>query len=448
MLRPISIKSSKLDLITYISGVYYQPFLVSSKGIPWFEANYFLFYSASNQLPGFRNNEDVRRKASILLEYREFCDDKNLSDIVGNSIELSIYDFTSLRPINRPTYRYFIYLRDVKGVNYRTLNMKTKLIYDFYKFLSEILSFPIDLEKVSKTSKEFYKYETSSGFRLKEYLRRDQAIYKYNDSLPLEPGFVRDDGEDLRPLRKKELEVLIEILMRDDMDIVQKLSFDIALSTGARKKTVFTLRLSHVNYMFNQLNDVCDHIRLKAGPSTGIDTKNNKPYVLFFPKATIIALHNYIQSKKYLNRLDRFKTKGNDVEKGMEYVFLSRNGKPLYMAKNDANYRRTKSKPSGTITAKWVANIIFLSEGKISPSFTFHWLRATFAKEYYNHLVISNRDHATGLSDSDIITAIQNRMNHSNRETTENYLKLFSDINDNYLVQRNYESYLFNKRVI
>jgi len=440
----VSIDAQK-SFITCISGVFFQPFLYSESGIPWFEANSFLFHCATQKLPGYQNSEAVRRKASILLEYRVFCDKQNYKNVVGEIKKSSIFDFSSLRITSRPTYRYFLYLRDEKVISRKQINMRTKVIYDFYNYLVTILGFPIEMERVSKTTIGYFKYESSTGFGYNSFLKRDQAIYNSSSINPVPKGFVRDNGEDIRPLNNNELKCMLTMLMSNDFDILIKLAIDIALSTGARKQTIFTLRKKHVDYMHSQIDDNNTIVRLKVGPGTGIDTKNSKHHVLFVPTSLVKALKTYISSTRYKIRVKLYYDIGGGVENGEEYIFLSRNGSPLYMAKDDKNYRYSKTKPTGTITKKWTDKIVLRSNGTIPSSFSFHWLRATFAKEMFKYLVENNESREKKLSDGDIITSIQSRMNHSNRTTTENYLKLFTDKDVNSNVQSLYESYLFNK---
>ena len=73
--------------------------------------------------------------------------------------------------------------------------------------------------------------------------------------------------------------------------------------------------------------------------------------------------------------------------------------------------------------------------------FTFHWLRATFAYKYYQYLMSLVEKGI--IKNDEVIARVQARMHHSKRETTENYLKLFLNINDRIKIQEMYENQLF-----
>ena len=73
--------------------------------------------------------------------------------------------------------------------------------------------------------------------------------------------------------------------------------------------------------------------------------------------------------------------------------------------------------------------------------FTYHWLRATFAFQLYQHLLpllASGR-----LQYGEEVSLVQRRLYHSNRETTENYLKLFRLHSDKLAAQELYEDEIF-----
>ncbi|MDP0710362.1 hypothetical protein Q8G14_27185, partial [Klebsiella variicola] len=54
------------------------PFLFSANGNPWHEANDYLLSLMRDRAPASRRTDDVRRRASKLLDYLLFCEDNNL----------------------------------------------------------------------------------------------------------------------------------------------------------------------------------------------------------------------------------------------------------------------------------------------------------------------------------------------------------------------------------
>tara|TARA_R110000850_G_scaffold29726_20_gene82068 strand:+ start:23856 stop:24155 length:300 start_codon:yes stop_codon:yes gene_type:complete len=73
-------------------------------------------------------------------------------------------------------------------------------------------------------------------------------------------------------------------------------------------------------------------------------------------------------------------------------------------------------------------------------SFTYHWLRATFAFQLYQQLVPLLQ--AGNLQYGEEISIIQHRLHHADRETTENYLKLFMMYSEKLVAQERYEDWL------
>ncbi|PKF49504.1 site-specific integrase [Enterovibrio nigricans] len=81
--------------------------------------------------------------------------------------------------------------------------------------------------------------------------------------------------------------------------------------------------------------------------------------------------------------------------------------------------------------------------GHIFPKdFKFHWLRATFALRYY---LFFQPLAAKGLiTEGDIVSMVQKRLHHSDRATTEHYLKLFDSVDDRLEAQQKYEERVFD----
>lgn len=76
---------------------YNVPFLFQADGSPWIEANNFLMHLLQHKHSANRPTDDVRRKASRLLDYAMFCESEGVDWL----------DFSARLPSGRPTYRYF-----------------------------------------------------------------------------------------------------------------------------------------------------------------------------------------------------------------------------------------------------------------------------------------------------------------------------------------------------
>jgi DNA gyrase/topoisomerase IV subunit A len=149
-------------------------------------------------------------------------------------------------------------------------------------------------------------------------------------------------------------------------------------------------------------------------------------------------------AKKRRNKFRRNLEKSNSEDTMSDddmYLFLSNQGSCHYMARNDYRHAKTKSNPTGQRTDSLCKKLLKNLPDDFPQGFTFHWLRATFGHKYYQYL-ISLLEKGI-IKDSEVISRVQSRMHHSKRETTENYLKLFLNINDRIKTQEMYENQLF-----
>ncbi|MBJ6907334.1 site-specific integrase, partial [Vibrio cholerae] len=155
---------------------------------------------------------------------------------------------------------------------------------------------------------------------------------------------------------------------------------------------------------------------------------------------------SYSKCAAYLARATKFENiHGSILSSGDMYLFLSREGNCHYMSKSDPRYLKVRTRPTGGNTKTITDKIISVSNGKIPKDFRFHWLRATFAHQYYEKLrplVASGK-----IEHGKDIARIQKRLHHSYRETTEDYLKLFTTVDERLVAQETYENTLFGSKL-
>lgn len=416
------------------NSVYQIPYLYQLDGSPWSDANLFLFSLAKDFTSTQLRNDKLRRMAWTLLDYRIFCESQSIH----------LFDLSALRPVNRPTFRYFKFLLEQKNLSGRTLNQKTKVIYDFYKYIHTKGKHNFNMERVDVTKSIRVLISSKHGYISKEAIIRSQTVVT-PPSQPVAIGFVRDEGEELRPLIGDEYNALIKVIESGALQLDQKLMVLLALFTGERKQTILTLRLHHLN-QFNESNLGGDGLyRLKVGIFNGADTKFGKPHLLYIPEFLAEMLVRYSKCAAYLTRISKFeKIHGCIFPPADMYLFLSREGNCHYMAKSDPRYLKVRTQPTGGNTKTITDKIITESQGKIPKAFNFHWLRATFARQYFEKLkplVASGK-----MKHGEDIALIQNRLHHSYRETTEDYLKLFTTLDSRLLAQETYENTLFGTK--
>jgi integrase len=472
----ISLEKSETDEAYFIAkeysltlkddSVYHLPLIFNEDGTPWYEANLFFYRQSIDLAVGYTTTDELRRKASMLYDFKVFCEDYKVKEIDAedneNEISLPIdyLDFSAKRAGNRPTYRYFAHLLYDDAVTAKNLNKRTLVVYDFYKFLAKLPGYIIDLTRVEKTKEAFIVFSGGYGKMIE---LRSQTANASVQATPVEMGYVRDQGEDLRPLSNEESDELIDVLMREEFNTDERLIHLIALNTGARKQSIFTMRMKHIRMLTATMlagdgitskpkATIAEDgtLMLKAGPGTGIDTKFSNAQTLHFPKELIDLIETYADSKDAVERRALFKLQFGDVLNDDEmYLFLSVNGNCHYMAKNDPRYRKVKTRPKGEHTSYLKEKLLKYVSKTYPRSFRFHWQRATFAYHLYQQLaplVVSDMNvklKPGQLRPGEEIRIIQRRLHHKDRTTTEHYLKLFSNFDEKLEAQERYEERLF-----
>lgn len=417
--------------------LYNFPFLFHLDGCPWKEANDYLLSLMRDKAPIKRRTNDIRRRASKLLDYLLFCEDNKLDWL----------DFSGARPPLRPTYKYFYHLTNEGTRSNQVINQYTGVIYHFYKYVSEHWH-AIDMKRVDTIKQVRFFVQGFKGVKVVDAEKRSQTL-RVPPISSVQLGFVRDDGEDLRPLYNLELGAFLSAIRNEkEWSAVERLILMTSLMTGARKQTVLTMRLRNLKGFTEDKLGRDGAYKLHAGPGTGIDTKYDKPQVLYVPKQLADELVTLFKSpmmkrrrKKFLDQLEASHP-GLTVAEDDMYLFLSDQGNCYYMAKNDPRYTIVKSPQTGQVTETIKRKLIEKASSPFPKDFSYHWLRATFAYQLYQRLHTLLREGA--LKPGEDIDFIQKRMHHESRETTENYLKLFNMTHEKIVAQEIWEEKLFN----
>lgn len=417
--------------------LYHFPFLFHANGEPWKEANDYFLSLMRDKAPVNRRTDDVRRRASKLLDYLLFCEGNNLGWL----------DFSGARPLHRPTYKYFYHLVGEGGRSAAVINQYTAVVYQFYKYVSGHWH-DLDMKRVDTIKQVRFIVQSSRGAKVIDAEKRSQTRRTPpSSSVPL--GFVREDGEDLRPLSNLELGVLLDIISNEkEWSTVERLILLTSLMTGARKQSVLTIRLKHLKGFSDDKLGREGAYKLHAGPRTGIDTKYDKAQILYFPKQLAEEMLTLARSPMMKKRREKFRAQleANHPSLSMEeddmYLFLSDQGNCYYMAESDPRYAVVKSPQTGQVTETIKRKLHKKASGRLPKDFSYHWLRATFAYQLYQRLQSLVQE--GGLKPGEDIDFIQKRMHHESRETTESYLKLFKMTHEKLIAQEVWEKKLFN----
>lgn len=418
-------------------SIFNLPFLFHRNGEPWIEANSYMLKLVKDKHEKSRPTDEARRKASRLLDYLIFCESNNIDWL----------NFSGKRITQRPTYRYHRHLIDMPERGAQVANQYTGVVYSFYKFVASNWH-EIDIARVDTVRAINFYIENAYGISRKITVEKRSQTQSYNRTKNVPMGFVDDEGECLRPLTNVQLANLVDVITADSWSAQERLIMLSSLMTGARKQTVLTLRVKHVEALENSKPQSNGSYLLNAGPGTGIDTKNSKSQALYVPKQLAEDLIAYVRSPYAKRRRQKFQTayalKYPNLEAIAEdemYVFLSEQNNCYYMATTDPRYPFAKSRPLGAVTDNLKKKIMRSTSSEFPKDFKYHWLRATFAYQLYQHLTPRLKDGT--LQPGDEISIIQSRLHHERRETTENYLKLFLMIPEKIRAQEDYEDSLF-----
>lgn len=416
-------------------NIYNMPFLFLADRSPWKEANSFLVHLVRHKHPTQRPTDAARKSASKILNYKLFCEKEGLDWL----------DFSAKRPRMRPTYRYFKHLVDSGEISANVINQYTGAIFDFYKFVIKHWHY-IDIDRVDTTKQIKFLIKGRSGAQVISVTKRSQTKATPPTST-VQMGYIRDDGEDLRPLTNSQLKEFTEIIQGKSWSVQERLIIQLALFTGARKQSILTFRMKHLKAFDQPLNPDGTYT-LNAGPGTGIDTKNDTQQKLYIPKQLAEDIAVFVNSRlakvRRIKFLEKYKATFPDLPVPSHedhYIFFSDQGGCYYMSKDDLRYPMVKSPQIGQVTDNLRRKLFRFASKDFPHDFTFHWLRATFAYQYYQWLSPYVDDGSISLVDQ--MSMIQRRLHHKSRETTEHYLKLFNNQNEKLAAQEKYEGVLF-----
>lgn len=393
------------------------PVVLDRNSVPWeLGTMYILSRLESETNP---NMATVHSIADDLGAFKEWLDEHD------NPKEL-VFDFPKLK-LRRVTYRYRGALKLKIGaaeIAASTAKRRMGTVVAFYRWLIAENFFEPENDPWQERTYDL-SFKNAHGFSVKKSvsstdLRIDAP--KANDPLT----DIIEDGGKLRPLPQTEQQWVMEAAdTLGNPEIYLILLF--MMLTGARIQTAGTLRVRHFIHskisFSRALAGDGEVFKLKVGPGTGIDTKNDKSMVLQMPRFFYEALHTYALSQ----RAKRRRRMADDGDHDDQYLFVTQQGSPYYTSKEeslrfDPNLKRRHKKNGGTVRQFLKDHLIPLVRKNCHPNFHFriHDLRATFG--------MNQTDIHMALVQSKVITLRKARLNvmalmgHSSSEITELYL--------------------------
>lgn len=341
------------------------------------------------------------------------------------------------RKILSPTYMYREYLEDQlrdQRISPNTLKRRMGTVINFYKYLinDQGIKFKYPLwESGLATVSYGNKY---GSIQYKEVETKDLLKTNKSSTTDSTEECIIDGGR-LHPLEKNKQIVLLKAL-KNINNTEMSLAFLIALTTGARMQSVFTLRKKHFNKIVSE-ND--EEVRINIGYGTLCDTKRDKNYTLIMPAWLYTKIKIYLSSPRFVKRAKKSKHIFDDSDH--QYVFLNNRGKPYYIAKEDPYRSLYGIPPSGSAIRQFIHGSLKQEMSQLGEEldFSFHDLRATFGMNLYDSK-INLRDTGNESID-DILLDIKDRMGHSSLQTTMQYLN-YRKRNKKKYIQTDYEEYM------
>jgi integrase len=417
------------------SLVYYNfPFVLNKDGSLWKDATLFFIWKLK-QKPNL-SEERLRAYADSLQSFKKFCE--MMEDKESNASEDRKFHYLKA-PIKsrRPNVMYGKYLIENKELQW---GGKMKKISAFYKYLIDVRGIKFEVDMLERIQRDMFIHTGNGNGFIKDasFNQVDQEAKTQNQV----DGYLRD-GDKMRPMSIEEQKIFEAAIMEcKNEELV--LGVMIALTSMARKQTIYTLRIKHfVNtlpvsydrYTLKRWKEENIHTihnndihKIYVGDGTGADTKNGKRFYIQIEGWLHKAVIQYIIAKRARNRRSHALPQKNELE---QYVFLSRDHNPFYHAKDDINlsiwkkngHKSIKGNSIDQAMQRFRDDTLFCKCSELQRAIfpvRFHDLRATGAMRYLDRN--EHRVDGVKIKWGTILRELAKLMAHDSLTTTQRYL--------------------------
>ncbi|WP_161796212.1 site-specific integrase, partial [Pseudomonas amygdali] len=318
----------------------------------------------------------------------------------------------------RPTYLYKseLKLEIARGkIKRKVANRKISSMTGYYSWKVTERKFKPD-EEMWKTKITPRRYTDNVGnTQIKEVLTND-LTFTNNESIST-GRFIRDGGK-LYPIERPDQKFLIQALMTlNNPEML--LAHIVSLTSGTRLQSTLTLRHGDMAPGVGGNSDPNKYTLhyIEMGEGTIVETKGNKHQFVAVPAWVHNILNTYINSQRHKDRAMKSPIRDNSKQ----YVFLTRTGRPYYVAAAD-QHLFDYSAEAGSALRQFIRKVhLKLAELGASFTYRFHDLRATFGMNFLEDLTA---DVANGkMNQIELFDKLKHRLNHEDVTVTMAYLR-------------------------
>lgn len=414
VIQPFKSESGKYELRNV-------PVILKPDGSIWHHGSLYLLSRASEYSPP--SDQTLRSYAKGLVDY--------INTLAIDQID---YLSTPIRQGSRPSYHYRAELEARINENIlaiSTANSRISAVVNFYRWMKNRYDYH-PTQELWTDIKRYVRFNNSRGFSSgKEVITTNLHI---KQSQEINSGEYIVDGGKLYPYTEEQQRILLKILF-ETKNTEMILSFLVALTSGARSLTTYTLRTSDI---LNPEAVKGSEVAIKIGRNTSVNNKNNKTMKIYIPAWLNLLIHIYINSERYKRRA----AKAGQPTDGAQYAFLTSHGNPFYIAKGDLRRGQGQQIQDGNSVRQFISSRLQPALNKFESSFKFrfHNLRACFGMNLLEENIKDLRPGSHLIARA--LGKVQQRMGHAHISTTERYLNYREDRELTFQAQSMFEQHL------
>lgn len=339
----------------------------------------------------------------------------------SQNAEIDYLDCSDDIRMRLPTYRFTRFLRkkiETGQLKVSTAKRRVNVMVRFYRYLQkEGLVTRTDLWRETKNTGISLTNEYAIG---RPIITTDlsRSLKNVRAKTPTHETII--DGRELHPLTREETRIL-RYHLAEIGNTEMELAFDIALMTGARIGTAFTIRVGSL-----PLTPIRGLAKIFIGGTELVRSKNDTEMVLFIPNELVQRLHIYSASERAANRQKIRQHEREELSE--EYLFITTRGRPYYCCNRDLPCFVYESPPAGNAISQFIRQTLRprLIKSGFTRRLSFHDLRATFGVRFLEmqiaHQLKCNPHQAPQDAYFKALNILKNRMGHAHFSTTEQYL--------------------------